>query len=581
VAVAVTAGALVSLASLTSGCRGTVEDGAQNPSQTGAGGTGAVATGAAGTGSVAMTGGAGTGAPTEPRPSLCSGGASDKPGYRMLRRLSQNEYNRTMRDALGVDATAFADIPFPGELARRGAFENYSDALSVDQTFIASLIDKTFDRAQALLAGPKGAAILVAPCVATAPNAACAEAMVRKYGYRMFRRPVTDAEVTSYVSLFTQGTTTAMLSAPDALAGVLAALMQSPKTLYISQLGAAAATGYKLDSYEIASVLAYGLTGTAPPVALLDRVGTGALDTPAGIAAEARALTESPAGQAHLTRFFQAWLKHDRVPFASKDPAVYNLPAGLTAAMVTESQMLIDDTYKAGGGIADLLLSPKTYVNKALATHYKWDAAGLTDGQFVERARPAGQGLGFLAQGAQLTRLGTSDSSSPTQRGVFMLNQLMCKELGQPPPVVPEIVPPSGQITTRERYEKVHGVAACSPCHARIDGVGFGFENFDGAGVYRTMEIGKPIDASGKILDLGGITFNGPDDLARKLAAAPEIGQCMAAQLTSYVYGVSVADALCIAPGASYPTAANPAKLGFKTVLEKVVTASHLTTRAN
>jgi hypothetical protein len=218
-------------------------------------------------------------------------------------------------------------------------------------------------------------------------------------------------------------------------------------------------------------------------------------------------------------------------------------------------------------------------VNKALAQHYKWDAAGLTDAQFVERQRPAGQGLGFLAQGAQLTRLGTSNSSSPTQRGVFMLNQLMCKELGQPPPVVPEIVPPSGMITTRERYEKVHGVAACSPCHARIDGVGFGFENFDGAGVYRTQEIGKPIDASGKILDLGGITFDGPEDLARKLAAAPEIGQCLAAQLTSYVYGVSVDDALCIAPETAYPTAANPAKLGFKTVLEKVVTASHLTTR--
>jgi hypothetical protein len=355
--------------------------------------------------------------------------------------------------------------------------------------------------------------------------------------------------------------------------------MQSPKTLYIAQLGTAAAKGYKLDPYEIASVLAYGLTGTAPPVSLLDRVATGALNTPTGIATEARALSDSPAGQAHLTRFFQAWLKHDRVPFASKDPAVYNLPAGLTAAMVTESQMLIDDTYKTGGGITELLLSPKTYVNKALAQHYKWDAAGLTDAQFVERQRPAGQGLGFLAQGAQLTRLGTSNSSSPTQRGVFMLNQLMCKELGQPPPVVPEIVPPSGMITTRERYEKVHGVAACSPCHARIDGVGFGFENFDGAGVYRTQEIGKPIDASGKILDLGGITFDGPEDLARKLAAAPEIGQCLAAQLTSYVYGVSVDDALCIAPETAYPTAANPAKLGFKTVLEKVVTASHLTTR--
>src|SRR5258706_15941482 len=130
----------------------------------------------------------------------------------------------------------------------------------------------------------------------------------------MFRRPVTDAEVTSYVGLFNQGLTDAMMTPPDALAGVLAALMQSPKTLYISQLGAAAAKGYKLDPYEIASVLAYGLTGTAPPVTLLDRAPA-ALATPAGIATEARALADGAAGQAHLTRFFQAWLKHDRVPF--------------------------------------------------------------------------------------------------------------------------------------------------------------------------------------------------------------------------------------------------------------------------
>jgi hypothetical protein len=563
-------------------CRGSVGGAGTNPGVT-AGGAGAPASGAAGTGAPSgaagtapATGEAGTGAPAS-RPSLCTAGTSDKPGYRMVRRLSQAEYNRTMRDVFGLDASTWTDIAFPGELARKGFFENYADALSIDQTFMAALVDKTFDRATALLAGPKAANVLVAPCTAAAPNAACAEAVVRKFGYRLFRRPVTDAEVMSYVALFNQGLTDAKLTAPDALAGVLAALMQSPKTMYISQLGALSGAAYKLDPYEIASTLAYGLTGSAPPQALLDRVGTGALGTPQGIATEARALIDSPAGQAHLQRFFQAWLQHDRVPFVSKDPMVYTLTPALAAAMVTESQMLVDATYASGGGVSELLLSPRTYVNKTLATHYKWDATGLTDDKFVERMRPAGQGVGFLAQGAQLTRLGTSNSSSPTQRGGFVLHALMCKELGQPPPVVPDIVPPSGTITTRERYEKVHGVAACSPCHARIDGVGFGLENFDGVGVYRTMEVGKPIDATGKILDLGGMTFNGPEDLAQKLAAAPEISQCFAAQLTSWVYGVGQNDALCIAPAAAYPTGG---KLGFKGVLDQVVGAAQMTTRA-
>jgi Protein of unknown function (DUF1592)/Protein of unknown function (DUF1588)/Protein of unknown function (DUF1595) len=402
--------------------------------------------------------------------------------------------------------------------------------------------------------------------------------MARRYGYRLFRRPVTDAAVASYVALFTQGVGDLRLTAADALAGMLGALLQSPNTLYITQLGAVAGKMYKLDAYEVASVLAYGLTGTAPPTSLLDRVATGALATPQAIATEARALSASPAGQAHLTRFFQAWLQYDRVPFASKDPTVYGtLTPAITAAMVTESQMLVDAVYQKGGGFADLLLAPQTYVNKTLAQHYGWDAAGLTDATFVERQRPAGQGVGLLAQGASLTRLGTSNSSSPTQRGAFVLRSLMCRELGSPPPVVPDITPPSELITTRERYEKVHAVSGCVACHGRMDPIGFGFENFDGAGRYRTQEVGKPIDATGKILDLGGITFDGAQDLAEKLAAAPDLSQCFAAQLTSYVYGVSVADSLCIAPGAAY---APGKKLGFKDVLDQVASAAQLTSRA-
>jgi hypothetical protein len=554
------------------GCRGQIGGVGGAPGATSPG----AVSGAAG--GVGASGAAGATSPTDTsRASLCASGSNNQPGYRMVRRLSQNEYNATMRAVFGLDATSWTDIEFPGELAQKGHFENYSDALSIDATLMAALVDKAFEHAQTLLAGPQAATILAAPCAAAGPDATCAAAVARTYGYQLFRRPITDDEVSGYVDLFTQGLTDAQLTPSDALAGMLATLMQSPNTLYISQLGSASGGGYKLDPYEVASTLAFGITGAAPDKGLLDRAGAGALATAAGISTEAQTLINSPAGQAHIKTFFTAWLQYDTVPFVSKDPTVYMFPAPVATAMVTESQMLVDDTYAGGGGIADLLLSPTTYVNKTLAAHYGWDTTGLTDDTFVARQRPAGQGLGLLAQGASLTRLAAANSSSPTQRGLFILNQLLCKTLPPPPATVPDITPPSGMVTTRERYESVHAVGSCGACHGHMDRIGFGLENFDGVGVYRTTEVGQPIDASGEILDLGDVKFDGPTELAQKLAAAPEVAQCLAAQLTSYVFGVSSDDGLCIAPAAAYPTGG---ALGFKDVLTQVVGSAQLTTRS-
>jgi hypothetical protein len=438
------------------------------------------------------------------RTALCAGSQADAPGYRMARRLSQGEYNRTLRDVFGIAEADWQQITFPGEIARRGAYENYSDALQMNEATLAVIAEKSFERAEMLLDAAHIGTTLVTPCVAGAIDAACADAMVLHYGYRLYRRPLTDTEKAGYSELFARGGTLG-LTGEQALAGVLGALMHAPGTLYIEQLGQTAANGvtYDLGPYEVASVLAYGLTGSTPSPDLLDRAGSGALSTQAGIAIEVQTLIASPAGQAHLRQFLSQWLGFTGVQYAAKDPTVYDVPTTTTQAMVEEARLLIEARLNAGEGLTSLLTAPSTFMNKSLAEHYGADATGLTEEQFVERARPAGQGQGYLTTGAFLAKNATSNSSSPTQRGVFVLGNLMCRELGQPPPVVPEIVPPSTEVTTRERYEDVHGVDECSPCHGRMDPIGFAFENFDGIGRYRTEEVGKPIDATGVALDLG------------------------------------------------------------------------------
>jgi hypothetical protein len=301
---------------------------------------------------------------------------------------------------------------------------------------MAGLVDSTFDRAQALLSGTPS--ILVAPCTATAMDAACATAMVKAYGYRLFRRPVTDAEVSDYVGLYNQAIGTLMMSPSDALAGTVAALMQSPNALYVRELGTDAGSGtFKLSGFELASILSYGLTGTAPSKALLDSAGTGGLDTAAGIASAVQTMVASPQGQAHMNDFFVQWLAYDGAPYAAKDPMVYSFPNTVATAMVTETKMLVEGAYQKGGSLADVLTSPTTYVNATLAKFYKWSSTGLNDTTFTAQQRPTGQGLGLLAQGSLLARLGTPNSSSPTQRGLFVLRQLICKDVPAPPATSP------------------------------------------------------------------------------------------------------------------------------------------------
>jgi hypothetical protein len=571
------------------GCKGAIGTGGGNGNTTGAPNASSGSAGATGTGTSTgvaggtaaaggvVTGAAG-GASSTPPASTCAAGQTGKPAYQMLRRLSEAEYNNTLIDTFGADAKSWQTIQFVGDLRQAGSFSTLSSALGVNQAWMAGLIDSTFDRAQALLAGTPS--ILVAPCTATAMDATCATAMVKTYGYRLFRRPVTDAEVTDYVGLYSQAVGTLMMSPSDALAGTLAALMQSPNALYIHELGTAAAGSFKLSGFELASILSYGLTGTAPSKALLDSAGAGGLDTATGVAAAVQAMVASPQGQAHMNDFFVQWLAYDGAPYAAKDPMVYNFPNTIATAMVTETKTLVEGTYQKGGSVADLLTSPTTYVTASLAKFYGWSTTGLTDATFTAQQRPAGQGLGLLAQGSLLARLGTPQSSSPTQRGLFVLRQLICKDVPAPPANVPVISPPSGNVTTRQRYETQHAVGSCGACHTHMDDIGFGLESFDGVGVYRTKEAGMPIDASGYIEDLNHMTFTGAEDLARKLAAAPEVAQCLAAQMTAYVLGVSVNDGLCIAPAASYAQpAAGATPLAMADVLTKILEPTHMQTR--
>jgi hypothetical protein len=128
-------------------------------------------------------------------------------------------------------------------------------------------------------------------------------------------------------------------------------------------------------------------------------------------------------------------------------------------------------------------------------------------------------------------------------------DRLLCQILPPPDPSI-NTTPPGldPKLTTRERFAKHTSDAKCKGCHQYIDGVGFGFEGFDGVGQQRTVENNLPIDTSGEILGIEQLTdgskmsFKGPRALAAVLRDSKTAKACLALQYYRFGRGYEERD---------------------------------------
>jgi len=466
---------------------------------------------------------------------ICEDGAADVAGPRLLRRLTSNELTASIRGGFGLSETEWAGAAVPADPASADGFTNNVDRLIVDDGY-----------ARGLLATAEGVAVAVTeptvlarvlPC-ASGGGEACARTYLDTVGRRLFRRPLTDTERQRYLDLHAQiagseGFTTWVQWATSAL-------VQSPNFLYRSELGEPDGEGYQLTGYEIATALAYGLTGGPPDDALLDRAGAGELDSAEGIAAAARELAARPELHVVFRAFVDHWLGLSSLPNLVKIDAAFT--PEIRDAMRRETDAFIEQVvFTDRGGIAELLTSPISVVDATLAAWYGWGGGG------TPTERPAGWGVGLLAQGSVMAVNAGNEHTSPTQRGVLVRERLLCQDMPPPPPVVGEIPTPTGTETTRQRYEVHTSNDACSGCHELMDPIGFAFEHLDAMGRYRETEGTLPIDATGAINGFDTpITVDGPTELAAALASRPEPAACLAAFMASDLYGLDHHDTSCL-----------------------------------
>lgn len=367
---------------------------------------------------------------------------------------------------------------------------------------------------------------------------ACVSGWVESFGLRAFRRPLSAAEKTRYVAL-TEG------QEPDAgVEVVLATMLSSPHFLYRSEAGEPAGTGYRLTPWETASALSYFLWGTMPDAELFAAAKAGDLGTRAAIEKQARRMLQSPRARDQVATIVAQWLGAEQVVTVEKSAVAYpGFSPELRRDLLAETRALASHVVFDGSHRFDELLTANyTFANARTAAHY--GLPGVTGDALVKTSYPTdGSRAGVLGHASVLATTAHSDQSSPIRRGLFVRRNLLCETFGVPPPNaggVPKVDPGA---TTRERFAQHTANEACAGCHKYIDPVGFGFERLDGVGAPRATENGKPIDATGDMLDVEGqgkgthAKFTTLSELGKTLAGSVAAKACFVKQVRRFAHG--------------------------------------------
>jgi hypothetical protein len=462
-----------------------------------------------------------------------------EPAPPVLPRLTAAQYRNSVIDLLGpkIPMTPIEADTNPYLFFNIGATSTTLSELGVQQfEESADAVTRT------VFSDPAWRAVLV-ECQPAAPGDACVTGFLGRFGRRAFRRPLTGEELARYTAVATD------LAQPDAWEGVrlaVAGMLQSPHFLYrveLSELDASSPGQGKrlLNGFEMASRLSFLLWNTTPDEALLDAAARGDLDTPQGIAAEAGRLLEDPRANAAIQEFFAQYLDIGRLDGIARNPATYPLfTPGMAGAMRKEIELLVNHVvFVEEGDTRSIFSTRRTFVNSDLAALYGVDAPGADATTFVPvELDPSGPRAGLLTFGAFLTMNAHETQTSPTARGKYVRERVLCQTVQPPPPDVDTTLdPPSAEqpTTVRERLEEHRKNPACTACHAFIDPPGFLFEHFDSIGAYRTVQEGTlPIDSSG---DLDGIPLTDAKGLAALLENDARVGRCMVTQLFRHAQG--------------------------------------------
>ena len=323
----------------------------------------------------------------------------------------------------------------------------------------------------------------------------------------------------------------------EAIRTPLSVILASPGFLYFFE-PSDESERRQLNDRELAVRLAYFLWSGPPDAELIQLAEENKLHFPEVLRQQVNRLISDPRSDHFVEGFVHQWLDMERLDLFQFDVKLYrDFDESTRAACRREvyesfAYLLRHSTH---GHLGKLLKSDYVFVNGLLATYYGID--GVTGDEFRKINLPADSPRGGLLGMAAIHAMGSDGIvSSPVERGAWVLRHLLNDPPPPAPPNVPQISRLEGQIlTTRERLLVHQEEAQCASCHRKIDPIGFGLENFNAAGKWRTEDsyqardergrgVGKlktwTIDASGAFHK--GPVFNDYDELRDLIAEREE-----------------------------------------------------------
>ena len=283
-----------------------------------------------------------------------------------------------------------------------------------------------------------------------------------------------------------------------ALRETLSVVLNSPMFLYLAE---PATDGKRrpLTGAELATRLSYFLWAAPPDATLRELAQRGDLMKPEVLVRQTERLLDDPRSEGFIGAFTHQWLGLDRIDFFQINRALYpRFDDGTKVAAKGEVYETIEHQLRHNASLRDLLKSDYVVINRVLAHYY--GLAGVQGDGYEKVSLPKGSPRGGLLGMAAIHFMGgNGEHTSPVERGAWVLRKL----LHDPPPPAPANVPAitrlAGKVlTTHERLLAHQEDPQCASCHRKIDPIGFGLENFDAAGQWRTVDSYQATDAKGK-----------------------------------------------------------------------------------
>ncbi len=385
-----------------------------------------------------------------------------------------------------------------------------------------------------------------------------AERLMRAFLKKAYRRPVVEADVQRFLSLYDdqfkkgQGFTRSLLAA-------YTAVLSSPGFVFVEEKPG------RLDDHALATRLALFLWNSIPDDALRALADRGELGKPDVLRAQTERMLDDPRSRRFVEAFTDYWLDLRKIDDTSPSTTLYNdyeLDDPLKLAALEETRLFFAELLRADLPARTIVDSDFTFLNERLADHY--GVKGVSGVAFRKvKLPPDSVRGGLMTQASVLKVTANGTTTSPVLRGHWITERILGLETPPPPPTVEAVEPDiRGAVTIRQQLDKHRANASCASCHRKMDPPGFALESFDVMGGYRTryravsdkvppvkghgmngqafaFHYALPVDSAGELPD--GRPFRDVRELKKLLARDEEsIARNLVRQLTVFATGAPV-----------------------------------------